>query len=216
MIGIVDYGMGNLQSLKNACEFLGEKVLWLKEAKQFGEVSHLILPGVGAFGRGMENLHQLGIISELKRAILEKGIPTLGICLGMQLLADKGTEWGEYDGLGLIPGVVRRLDDSGVRLPHIGWNGVEVKKENSLISVSGESVDYYFVHSYFFDAGNQGDVIAISHYGQPFPSVISRKNIFGVQFHPEKSRKYGLDILENFFKISHFAPIAQLDRASDF
>ncbi len=204
-IGLIDYGMGNLQSVANSCEYLGHAVKRIRTEDDFNGLTHVILPGVGAFRQGMENLQKMGLDGSLKDHIARKKINLLGICLGMQLLATSGTEgrageiW-EGDGLGLIPGRVERFKDLGLRIPHIGWNEARAIKTNPLMPVVGKTVDYYFVHSYFFNAAHEEDVLAVCDYGTTFPCVVGRDNVFGVQFHPEKSHRLGLDLLNNFFK----------------
>lgn len=201
MIGIIDYGMGNLQSVRNSCEFLGREVRVISRSEELDGLTQVILPGVGAFSEGMKNLTRLGLVGGLRRLVQEKKIPFLGICLGMQLLADRGTEGGLTDGLAFIPGTVVRFDDSRVRVPHIGWNNLRIRRANPLLT-DGMAVDYYFVHSYYLDAADPDDVIADCEYGIPFACAVGRANIFGVQFHPEKSHEFGLAILKNFFRLS--------------
>lgn len=201
MIGIIDYGMGNLQSVKNSCEYVGQKARFVKTAVDFEQSEKLILPGVGAFGEGMENLKKQNLIQPLFKEVLEKKKPLLGICLGMQLLADLGTEGGKNAGLGLIPGTVERLEVTPLRVPHIGWNNITITKPNPLFTPD-MAVDYYFVHSYYFHTQDQNHILATCDYGNAFPCVVGKENIFGVQFHPEKSHQFGLQILRNFFQIS--------------
>jgi len=153
----------------------------------------------GAFNNGINNLRSLGLIEILKEQVLEKSIPFLGICLGMQLLASIGLEGGENKGINLIPGRVVKFDDiNGLRVPHIGWNEVKFKKDSPLFVGLKDSSDFYFVHSYHFICENDDDILAQTYYGKNFVSVIQKNNIFGTQFHPEKSQKVGFQILKNF------------------
>ena len=199
-VGLVDYGMGNLQSVRNACEYLGYPVQQTSTPEGLESVQRLILPGVGAFAQGMKNLRASGLEPALKKAVLEDKKPLLGICLGMQLLADRGVEGGDTEGLGLIPGVVKRLDDREVRLPHIGWNDIRVNNPTPVLTQDLQA-DYYFVHSYYFDAQNSGDVIAVTDYGITFPCAVGRGKTLGVQFHPEKSHRFGLELLKKFLSV---------------
>ncbi len=197
MIGLVDYGMGNLQSVRNACEFLGFAVKLVRSAAELDQAEKIILPGVGAFSEGMKNLNAQDLAAPLCRAVRENHKPLLGICLGMQLLADRGTEGGDTPGLGLIPGTVKRLETGGLRLPHIGWNDIRIVRPTPVF-LPDLAVDYYFVHSYFFAADDTADVVARTEYGIDFPCVVGRGSALGVQFHPEKSHRFGLELLKRF------------------
>lgn len=197
MIGIVDYGMGNLRSVYNAVEFVGSKAKLLKTKKDFSNISHLIIPGVGAFASAMNNLSCQGLIEPI-HSFVESGNPVLGICLGMQLLASIGNEPTETKGLNIIQGSVRKFELPNMRIPHVGWNSIELEREHYLFQGIKKGVDFYFVHSYYFVPINESDVLAYSEYGLTFPAVVSHDNVTGVQFHPEKSQKNGLKILENF------------------
>jgi imidazole glycerol-phosphate synthase subunit HisH len=198
LIGIIDYGMGNLRSVYNAFRSLDANAVLVNEASQFNGLSHLVLPGVGSFAKAMENLEQLGLVEPI-REFANSGKPMLGICLGMQLMATKGYEPYEKNGLGLIDGEVIRMDFVGVRIPHVGWNALELTTDHSLFQGMRKQVDFYFVHSYFFSANKEENILAYTNYGKRFPSVVYQGNITGVQFHPEKSQKHGLRILESFY-----------------
>lgn len=197
MIGIVDYGMGNLRSVYNAVEFIGSKAKLLETKEDFSDISHLIIPGVGAFASAMTNLKSKELIEPIHNFVAS-GNPVLGICLGMQLLASSGNEPTETTGLDIIPGSVRKFDIPEMRIPHVGWNSIELEREHYLFQGIKNGVDFYFVHSYFFSPLQEPDVLAYSDYGIKFPSVVNRDNVTGIQFHPEKSQKNGLKILENF------------------
>lgn len=198
MIGIIHYGMGNVTSVKNAFDFLNAPCKIISNAGELSAVSHIILPGVGAFSQGMENLQKLGFVDAIYHNILEQKKPFLGFCLGMQLLAAVGYEGGETPGLNLIPGKVSLLPNKGVLIPQIGWNNIKVARVNSLIK---DDADFYFVHSYYFQTENPDDVIATVDHGINFAAAINRGNIFGTQFHPEKSQAAGLEILKNFSQL---------------
>ncbi len=202
-IAIIDYGASNLDSIKRAVSMHGyRKAVITNEEKIIKSASHIILPGVGSFQAAMDNLSTLGLIEVLRQEAIEHKIPFLGICLGMHLLADKGEEGGVRDGLGLIPGVVKKLKtDKAHRLPHIGWNEAYLKKENPIFDVSMSGRDFYFVHSYFFQCKDESNIVAFTDYSTTFPSIVQKENIFGLQFHPEKSQKLGLKIIDNFLKL---------------
>lgn len=198
-IVIIDYGMGNVGSLKNALDFLGMDALLSRKTEDLRKASHIILPGVGAFNDGMNNLKKFGLIPVLKEEVLKRKKPLLGICLGLQLLAEKGEEGGVHEGLGFIKGTVRRfrVDKEKFRIPHIGWNDVSPKGDSILFDGISSTV-FYFVHSFFLEPVQKEVIAATCLYGEEFTAAIRHKNIFGTQFHPEKSQKSGLALLQNF------------------
>lgn len=195
---IVDYGMGNLKSVLNALRFLGCNALISNKAEDIERANAVILPGVGAFREAMDNLKQLGLVDALNKQILENKKPFLGICLGMQLIAKDSEEKGYYKGLGWIDGNVRRIAvRGGQRLPHIGWNNITILKENPLFTGISSDFNFYFVHSYHLQC-NESCVSAECNYGIDVAAALQKKNIFAVQFHPEKSQSNGLRLLRNF------------------
>jgi len=202
MIAIVDYGMGNLQSVANILEYVKQQCVITNKKEEIEAAEKIILPGVGAFGKAMENLKKLDLMGVLTQEVMEKEKPFLGICLGMQLIADKGYEMGEFDGLGWVKGEVRKmeLNDESLCLPHIGWNEVEVQKPSVLYGNDLTARVCYFVHSYNFVCADKNDISGLTDYGGKFVASIEKKNILATQFHPEKSQKDGLRLLENFIK----------------
>lgn len=203
MIGIVDYNMGNLQSVMNAFEKLGMKAVLVSDPASIGNYDKVILPGVGAFKDAMCHLKRTGM-DEAVRAFAASGKPLLGICLGMQLLFDKSTEFGETQGLGLVPGRVEKFDTSAFRaplkVPHMGWNVLHVKAECPLFKGLGERSYLYFVHSFHAVCEAQY-AVGKTQYGYDFPSAVQKENVFGFQPHPEKSHENGLKILKNFVEL---------------
>ena len=199
---IVDYKTGNVDSIIKAVKIAGYDVIFSSEKKDFDYISKIILPGQGAYDYAMSQLDKL----DLRKKIVEyaaKGMPILGICLGMQILSDYGSENNNSKGLGLIEGNVEILNDVPNKLPHLGWNSVkfEDKKNKLFINVPDER-DFYFIHSYYFNCKNKKDILATSKYNIEFPAIINNNLIFGVQFHPEKSHKNGLKLIENFLKLN--------------
>lgn len=197
---IVDYGLGNLWSVRNAFEFVGARVSVSSCPTEIASAQSLVLPGVGSFGSGMQNLHARGLLASLNEAVLQRGVPVLGICLGMQLLADGSEEAPGVEGLGWIPGQVKKFRDKSLRLPHMGFNAVlPVDAESPRFkSADGKATDFYFVHSYCFVPDDEGHVMARTVYGGDFVSAVRKDNIIGVQFHPEKSQSSGLRLIRNF------------------
>ncbi|MDP3935333.1 MAG: imidazole glycerol phosphate synthase subunit HisH [Candidatus Giovannonibacteria bacterium] len=204
MVVIIDYGMGNLFSVINALKFFNADAKISGRAEDIKSADKIILPGVGAFPDGMKNLKNLGLIGALEEAVLKNKKPFLGICLGMQLLASEGEESGLTKGLGWIAGRVRKfaVDETKFRIPHIGWNDVVVGA-NGVLFEGIQNPVFYFVHSYHLVPENPAVVAATCEYGEKFAAAVRKDNIFGTQFHPEKSQKSGLKLLENFlnFKI---------------
>lgn len=200
-ITIIDYGMGNVQSVRNAFEFLGCQVTITNEPSQVLKADALILPGVGAFGEAMKNLHHCKLLEPIQRMALEEKKPLLGICLGMQLLADSSVERGEYAGLSLIPGQVKPIPTSNhLRLPHIGWNNISLPQKTSLFNQVSDGDSFYFVHSYYFSC-DASYISSETDYGGYLAASVQHENVFGVQFHPERSHHKGLGILRNFVNI---------------
>jgi len=197
-IGIIDYGMGNIKSLSNALKVLGFDCRICSDPAGIADLSHLIVPGVGAYKLAADNLSNRGFVQPLRNHSIS-GRPLLGICLGMQLLSTTGTEPVLCNGLDLIPGEVVHLPDSlEYPCPHVGWNSLNFEWEHPVFSNLKKSVDYYFVHSFQFIPNSKEDILAHTEYGMPFCSIVARNNIVGVQFHPEKSQEQGLRLLENF------------------
>lgn len=200
-IVIIDYGMSNLGSISNALtECGGENVVIATDPDELKTATHIILPGVGAFKDGMDNLERTGFMGAIREAALTDKIPLLGICLGMQLMAEKGYEGGEVEGLGLIPGVVDRLKpvDKTEKIPHVGWNEVYPKQKNVIFDNIPDGTDFYFVHSYHFMPKKKTNILSTTPYCGGFVSSIVSGNIVGTQFHPEKSQRPGFQILKNF------------------
>ena len=200
MIAILDYGMGNLRSVEKAFEHVGAPAVITREYAQISEAEGVVLPGVGAFPKAMESIRDLGL-DELMAERLAAGVPTLGICLGMQLLFERSTELGGADGLGFLAGDVGPLDSPGLKIPQIGWNAIAWKRASRLCAGLPDPCAFYHVHSFAPRAADQGDVLATAEYGSEFVTAVEREPVYGVQFHPEKSGPHGLRLLGNFAAI---------------
>ena len=199
MIAIIDYGVGNLYNLKNALDFQGIENRIVTESAEIEACSHLILPGVGAFGPAMDHLRAAGM-EEVVRERVAAGTPFLGVCVGMQLLFDCSEEDGQHEGLGLIEGrIVRFAHD--LKIPQIGWNQVAFQREDPLLAGIPDGSHFYFVHSYHAVLDDSHNALGLTEYGEPFPAIVARGNVWGVQFHPEKSQNPGLRLLKNFATI---------------
>ena len=198
MIAIIDYGMGNLRSVSKAFEAVGHEAVVTRNAQVIGNASHVVLPGVGAFGDCMANIERYGLVEPI-RASVQSGKPFLGICLGLQVLFTESEEFGPHKGLGIIPGKVRRFAvGTGLKVPHIGWNQVDFQRVCPLFDGIADGTDWYFVHSYFVDPQEPQLAASTTTYGTPFVSSIWKDNIVACQFHPEKSQAVGLRLIKNF------------------
>ncbi|PJF20796.1 MAG: imidazole glycerol phosphate synthase subunit HisH [Phototrophicales bacterium] len=202
MLAVIDYGAGNLRSVVHALKHLGvEDMQIVQTPEELEGAEKIILPGVGAFGAGMEQMRKQKLVDPVKKAIAG-GIPYLGICVGMQMLFEVGEEMGEHAGMGVLQGrVIRFPHFEDRKVPHMGWNQLDIKKECKLLENLSEENYAYFVHSYYCAPANPDDIVATVDYGVDFTAIVQRDNIYGVQFHPEKSQKTGLQILSNFLSI---------------
>ncbi len=204
MIGIIDYGLGNIKAFENIYHKLHIPVKILHKSEDFEGITKLILPGVGAFDHAMKTFNNSGMREITETMVLDQKVPVIGICVGMQMLA-LSSEEGVLPGLGWISGEVKRFDESKIEfethLPHMGWNDVEVNKKTVLFNELESLPRFYFLHSYYFHCTNPENVLASAHYGDVFTCVVGSENIYGVQFHPEKSHQFGVKLLENFSKI---------------
>ena len=197
MIAIIDYGMGNLRSVENALDFIGAKHVLVRDPAGVAAADKVILPGVGAFQQAMASLARLGL-ADAVRSAASGGKPLLGICLGMQLLAETGEEGGLCPGLGLVSGTVRRLDPGpALRVPHMGFNEVELASVSALFEGIEDGSHFYFAHSYYLACPDEV-VIARATHGRRFAAAVANGNVLGAQFHPEKSQSHGLRLLQNF------------------
>ena len=202
MVAIIDYDAGNIKSVEKAIEFLGKEVVITRNPEDILSATHVILPGVGAFGDAMEKLHKYGLISVIHE-VVKRNIPFIGICLGLQLLFDKSEETPGVEGLGILKGEIKRIpDQNDLKIPHIGWNSLKYPNKGRLYEGIPEESYVYFVHSYYLDAKDKDSVVAITEYGTEIHASVEKGNVFACQFHPEKSSSVGLKILENFLKIS--------------
>ncbi len=198
MITVVDYGMGNLRSVAKALEKVGFKVKVSSEKKDVENAKAIVVPGVGAFGDAIHNLERFGLLEPVIKSI-EMGKPYLGICLGLQILFEYGYEFGEHEGLGILKGKVIRFENKeGYKVPHMGWNQVWIRQKEGLFSNIKEGEYFYFVHSFYAVPSEESDVAAITDYSVDFCSAVQKDNVWAVQFHPEKSQRAGLKLLENF------------------
>ena len=201
MVAIVDYGVGNLFSLESSFAAIGAEAVVTADAEVLKKADQIILPGVGAFGDAAAKLRSTGLDAVIKE-LAAKGKPLMGICLGMQLLLDKSYEYGEHEGLGLIPGSVEPIADvvpADLKIPHIGWNALKFEGNSPLWRYITPGDCVYFVHSYY--AAKCGHVIATAEYGAPLTAAVARNNVYGCQFHPEKSGTVGLNILKAFVEL---------------
>ena len=196
---VLDYGSGNVASVYNLINRLGYDIKVSNKAEDIKKSSHLILPGVGAFGASIEKIKNNISIELLSDEVKVKKKPFLGICVGMQVLAEKGLEFGSHEGLGWIEGTVEKIN--ATVLPHVGWNNIEMKKNSPIFSNIKNASDFYFVNSYALKVKDNNIIIAETTYENTFCSAVQKENIFGVQFHPEKSQKVGQDIIDNFLKV---------------
>ena len=207
-IGIINYGIGNINSVVGALNNLGADYIVIEKQNEFDLIDKLILPGIGNFTKCKNILDEKNFTSIIREKVLTEFIPILGICLGMQLLASEGSEGSNNNfvaGLNLIKGKVISLRELGSKLvlPHIGWNNIYIKKKSPIIKNIPEETDFYFVHNYAYTEIDKKSIIAEASYGITFPALINNKNIWGTQFHPEKSSKAGMEIIKNFVNIEN-------------
>jgi len=207
LISILDYGMGNIQSIRNMLKKAGHNCRMVSTEQEVNDAEKLIIPGVGAFASAMKKLEDKNLVDVITRKVRVDKIPILGICLGMQLLGDASEEAGGIasKGFGFIEGgQVRRFvfneSETHLKIPHMGWNFCSIEKPSRLFTDMWENPKFYFIHSYHFVVQDSADILCLAQHGGPFVSAIERDNIIGVQFHPEKSHKYGLKLLDNFAK----------------
>lgn len=200
MISIIDYGLGNVLAFRNVYEQLNIPVSIARDASDLAKSTKLILPGVGAFDYAMERLAASGMRGPIEELVLQKKMPLLGVCVGMQMLADSSEEGGQ-DGLAWIDGTVRKFRGDSLALPHMGWNDVKQAPAAKLFADMENDARFYFLHSYYFECRDAGDVLATSDYGGEFSCAVKKGNIYGVQFHPEKSHHWGKQLLKNFAEL---------------
>jgi len=196
-VAIIDYGIGNLRSVEKAFSVVGVDAVIIGDRERLLAAERLVLPGVGAFGTCMSEFERHGL-KELVIDRVEQGTPLLGICVGMQMLFEESAEFGKTKGLGLLKGQVNRFDDDSLIVPHVGWNQVEKTSTSPLLNDVSENSFFYFVHSYYCEPADKDVIVGETEYGVTFASVVAKKNIHGVQFHPEKSQNAGLQLLKNF------------------
>ncbi|WP_442596189.1 imidazole glycerol phosphate synthase subunit HisH [Neobacillus sp. D3-1R] len=209
MIGIIDYGMGNLFSVSKALERLEVDYFISEDKEKLAQATALLLPGVGSFRDAMKRLREEGL-DVMIREYVQTGKPLLGICLGMQLLFEESEENGPTEGLKLLPGKVKRFPGGDYKVPHMGWNQLEFLKETPITrELSTQEEHVYFVHSYYIDAKESNVVMAKSTYYEDVAAIVGRGNIYGMQFHPEKSGKLGMALLQNFAKLVEESQVAQ-------
>jgi len=197
MIAIIDYRAGNLKSVERALKHLGLACRITADAKEILAAERVIFPGVGAAGLAMETIRDHGLDDAI-HAVIERGMPFMGICLGTQIILERSEEDGGTDCLGVIPGTVRRFPEMGLKIPHMGWNSLSPRKDHPLLAGIDQGAQFYFVHSYYPEPRDAGAIAATTTYGITFASVLTSGNVFATQFHPEKSGEPGLRILENF------------------
>ena len=193
---IINYNVGNLHNLKNALDFSGIENRLVTDPNEVKKADRILLPGVGAFAPAMDHLKKSGMLDALQEKF-QSGAPMLGVCVGAQLLLDNSEEDGFHDGLGWIPGKVKRFSHE-LKVPQIGWNSVKKQKNNLLFKDVSDEMYFYFVHSYHLELENSDQVLGMTNYGYDFASVVCKENLWGVQFHPEKSQNAGLQLLKNF------------------
>lgn len=204
MITIINYNAGNIKSIQNMLKRIGAKSCISSNVEEIEQAEKLILPGVGHFDYGRRNLQESGLIEVLNKKVLIDKVPLLGICLGAQLLGNRSEE-GVEKGLGWIDMEVVKFDENklpeNLKIPHMSWNEIKIKKQSNLLTGLNNESRFYFVHSYHMKCNNENDILANTNYGYEFTSAVEKENIFGVQFHPEKSHKFGMRLLENFVNI---------------
>ena len=200
-IVIVDYSCGNIDSVNSAITYHGFKGVVTRDPKIINNADKIILPGQGSFKIGVNNLKKYNLFDLIISKALNDNTPILGICLGMQVLATMGFENGKENGLNLIPGNIEKMKETELKLPHIGWNEIKISKESPILKNIKNQTDFYFVHSYRFVCEDNDDILTTTKYEDTFVSSVCKKNIFGVQFHPEKSLTAGLQLIKNFIDI---------------
>lgn len=199
-VAVIDYGMGNIGSICKMLRVVGAEPVVTADPSAIAAADRILLPGVGHFDRAMSNLNALGLVEPLRRMVLHERKPLIGICLGMQLLC-RSSEEGTLQGLGFVDARVRRFEFTGptrLKVPHMGWTELDVRKPSRLLDGLDSASRFYFVHSFFVECAEEGDVLAQATYGVPFVAALERGNVHGVQFHPEKSHRYGIQMFRNF------------------